>query len=64
MGNIDITSPGSANRVDGHDSNVLGRAFGSQPGDFNWNPAADLDGNNIVNGDDLVLFAPNFGKGN
>lgn len=56
LGNVDVNSPGSANRVDGHDLYVLSRSFGSQPGDSNWN--------NIVNGDDLVILAGNFGKRN
>jgi hypothetical protein len=41
----------------------LAPAFGSAPGDPNWNPNADLDGDGFVGGFDLLFhFAPNFGS--
>jgi hypothetical protein len=61
-GNIDTTSPGSANLVDGHDLYVFSRAFGSNSAGANWNPAADLNNNGTVDGDDLAILGANFGK--
>ncbi|MDD5772654.1 MAG: hypothetical protein PHX78_04215 [bacterium] len=61
-GNIDTSSPGSANRVDGYDLYLLARAFGSGPQDSNWNLSADLDANDIVDGNDLIILGSNFGK--
>jgi thermitase len=49
-------------RVDGFDLGRLGLAFGSHPGDSNWNPDADLNGDGIVDGSDLTILAENFGK--
>ncbi|MFH1288299.1 MAG: hypothetical protein ABII25_06345 [bacterium] len=43
---------------------IFSKAFGSEPLAFNWNIFADLDGNNIVDGNDLVILAGNFGKKN
>jgi branched-chain amino acid transport system substrate-binding protein len=41
----------------------LGPAYGSRPGDPNWNPNADLNGNGVVESTDLIfVFAPNNGK--
>lgn len=60
-GNIDAVSPGSETRIDGHDLYVLKRAFGSIPGDLNWNPLTDLDGDLDIDGDDLVILASGFG---
>ena len=37
-------------------------AFGSVPGDPNWNPIADLNKDNKVNILDIVIIAINFGK--
>jgi len=41
---------------------ILARAYGSQPGEQNWNSNADIDGNNIVGLSDLVMMARNYGK--
>jgi len=49
-------------RVDGFDLGSLGPAFGSRPGDPNWNPAVDLNGDGVVDGSDLTLLGSNFGK--
>jgi len=42
---------------------IAATAFGSMPGDPNWNPEVDLDNNGIINILDLVRIAVNFGKG-
>jgi len=57
LGDID-----SSDRVDGFDLGRLGLAFGSQPGDPNWDPDADLNGDGIVDGADLAILDENFGK--
>lgn len=49
-------------RVDGFDLGSLGLAFGSRPGDPNWNPGVDLNGDGVVDGSDLSLLGVNFGK--
>ena len=36
------------------------RAFGSTPSDSNWNAAADLNGDGVVNDTDLTLFLAGF----
>jgi hypothetical protein len=41
---------------------ILARAYGSKPGDSNWNPNADIDGNGIVGLSDLVILAQNYGR--
>lgn len=41
---------------------VLRIAFGSSPGDPNWNPMADCDGNGQVNALDFVSLRANFGS--
>lgn len=61
-GNVDITSPGSADRVDGYDLYVLSKAFGATSQDPDWNLVCDLNDDLTVDGDDLVLLAANFGK--
>jgi hypothetical protein len=42
---------------------LLAKAYGSKPGEPNWNPKADLDGNGTVGLSDLVILAKNYGKG-
>ena len=38
-------------------------ALGSQPGDPNWNPYADVNGDGDCNADDMFTYlAPNYGK--
>jgi len=57
--------PGDVNRdgtVNILDVLIAVVAFGSQPGDPNWNPDADLDGNWIINILDMVIIGVNFGK--
>ncbi|MGD0978214.1 MAG: NosD domain-containing protein [Candidatus Bathyarchaeia archaeon] len=40
---------------------ILAKAYGSKPGDPNWNPTADIDGNGIVDLSDLVILASHYG---
>ena len=40
----------------------LGKAFGSIPGDSDWNRYCDLDGDESVGELDLQIFSQNFGK--
>lgn len=62
QGNLDTVSSGSENCVDGHDLYIMGKAFGSAPSDLNWKPLANTNGDLIIDGDDLVILAANFGK--
>ncbi len=48
-------------RVSGFDLVLLGHAFGSISGDDHFDPLADLDKNNKVNGKDLAKLAAKFG---
>jgi hypothetical protein len=41
---------------------ILALAYGSKPGDSNWNPNADIDGNLVVGLSDLVILAQNYGR--
>jgi hypothetical protein len=36
--------------------------YGSKPGDWNWNPTADLDGNGEINIVDITMVARDYGK--
>ncbi len=47
--------------VDGHDLYLLQQAMNSEPGDDNWNPNADLNGDGVINAADIDLFAGYFG---
>jgi hypothetical protein len=40
----------------------LANAYGSKPGDPNWNPMADINVNDKVDLADLVMLANNYGK--
>jgi peptidoglycan/xylan/chitin deacetylase (PgdA/CDA1 family)/PKD repeat protein len=56
--------PGDINndgKVSLQDLIILAKAYGSKPGDPNWNPKADLDGNGIVNIIDLTIMAREYG---
>lgn len=41
---------------------ILAQAYGSKPGDSNWNPNADVDGNGAVGLSDLVILAQHYGQ--
>jgi hypothetical protein len=41
---------------------ILEKAYGSKPGDANWNPNADIDGNGVVDGLDLAILAEHYGQ--
>jgi hypothetical protein len=55
----DVTLSG---RVDGNDLIALSAAFGSSPGDPNWNANADLNNNGTVDGPDLSILAMHYGE--
>jgi hypothetical protein len=62
---VTVTIPGD---LDGNfavqlvDLVTLAKAYGSKPGEPNWNPNADLDDNHIIGLTDLVIMAKNYGK--
>jgi parallel beta-helix repeat protein len=41
---------------------IMAKAYGSRPGDPNWNPDTDTDGNGVVGLSDLVILAKNYGR--
>jgi archaellum component FlaF (FlaF/FlaG flagellin family) len=43
------------------DAILMGAAFGSQPGDPNWNPNADLNKDGYINYKDVIILGTNFG---
>ncbi|MCK4873810.1 MAG: hypothetical protein KAS72_13900 [Phycisphaerales bacterium] len=49
--------------VDQSDLGILLAAYGSVPGDPNWNPDADLDGDGAVGQSDLGILLANYGTG-
>ena len=49
--------------TDHADLGALLGAWGSQPGDPNWNPDADLDGDGHIGHGDLGVFLPDWGCG-
>ena len=55
----DLNGDGVVNIIDIY---KVAKAFGSKPGDPNWNPIADLDENGIVNIIDIYKVARDFGK--
>jgi len=50
------------NDVDATDASLVNLAFGSVPGDANWDPRADFNEDEVVNGVDMGLLAANFGR--
>jgi hypothetical protein len=57
--------PGDINHdgvVDLHDLAILAAAYGSKPGDPNWNPAADLNHDGVVNLLDLQILVSEYGQ--
>jgi len=64
-GSVVVTIIGDVNgdfKVDMKDIALIARAFGSTPGDANWNPNADINGDGTVNMKDMALCARNFGQ--
>jgi hypothetical protein len=62
---IIVTNPGDLNgdfNVTLTDLVILAQAYGSVPGDPNWNPNADIDGNGVVGLTDLVTMAQHYGQ--
>jgi len=47
--------------IDGTDLDLIREAYGSSPGDPNWNPDADLNGDNFVDVMDISICAGNQG---
>jgi hypothetical protein len=54
----DINGDGAVNY---YDAILAGTAFGTKPGDPNWNPNADLNCDNFVNYLDVIILGRNFG---
>ena len=64
-GNVILTIPGDVDgngRVDMGDLISLSTAFGSTPGQPNWNPNCDIDGSGRVDMGDVVIALRNFGQ--
>ncbi|NVM23595.1 MAG: hypothetical protein HWN68_17665 [Desulfobacterales bacterium] len=64
-GTIFITITGDANgdrKVDKSDLSELNAAYGSAPGDANWNERCDFNGDNKVDALDLFDLGKNYGK--
>lgn len=64
-GVVTITIPGDINngfKVGLPDLVLLAQAYGSKPGDSNWNPNADIDGDGMVGLSDLVILAQHYGQ--
>ena len=57
--NSDVNRDGRVNILDIF---AVARAFGSKPGDPNWDVAADLDNNGVVNILDIFVVARDFGR--
>jgi hypothetical protein len=57
--------PGDINfdgKVSVADLVLLAKAYGSKPGDSNWNPNADIEGDGRVSLQDLVILAIHYGE--
>lgn len=50
----DVNGDGIVNMVD---ASIVAKAFGSKPGDSNWNPIADLNNDGVVNTFDIGMVA-------
>lgn len=48
--------------VDIYDLYAVARAYGSKPGDANWNQDCDLNGDKIVDTIDLSLVVEHYGE--
>jgi len=60
----DITGPEGVpdRKVDMRDVYIVNKAYGSKPGDPNWNPDADLNGDDKVDMKDMYIVTREFGK--
>ncbi|UCE16904.1 MAG: hypothetical protein JSV12_04715, partial [Candidatus Bathyarchaeota archaeon] len=52
----------NSGRVVADDFFLLVDAFGSRPGDSNWDPNCDFDGSGRIVADDYFILAENFGE--
>jgi hypothetical protein len=52
----------SDNDVDGVDLLRVATAFASSPGAVHYNPLTDLDGDLVVDGNDLAILGASFGQ--
>jgi hypothetical protein len=59
---INQSNSQTEDRVDGGDLAWLAYAMASNEGSVRYNPDADLNGDGMVDGEDLALMAPNFGR--
>jgi hypothetical protein len=58
-GFTDLNKDGTINILDIF---IVASAFGSRPGDLNWNSIADLDKNGIIDILDIFAVAQDYGK--
>ena len=49
-------------KVDMDDTIILGRAYGSSPGDATWNPDADINQDGRVDATDMKILENDFGR--
>jgi len=64
-GPVEVTIPGDINgdfKVNLEDLVQLALAYGSKPGDPNWNPNADINNSGTVGLSDLVILALHYGQ--
>ena len=64
-GKVHVKIPGDVNGdevVDASDLFDLSKAYGSEPGDSNWNPDCDFNGDEKIHSSDLVDLGENIGK--
>jgi len=47
--------------TDAMDLGIVGHAFGSKPGDPNWNPNVDFKQDNVIDNYDVEIFKFNYG---
>jgi len=65
-GNVTIKIVGDVNgdgTVDLKDLQLWDTAYGSKPGDSNWNPQADINGDDVVDKEDGILIIQNYKSG-
>jgi hypothetical protein len=59
---LSVTDLNKDGRVNIQDITMVAVAFGSKPGDADWNAVADLDKNGVVNILDITMVAKDYGK--